>query len=59
MLRIMRDDPRQAPVANQIHLRAAAYYASRTGGEARAEELYHRLMGGEDPRPLGKLWHPR
>jgi hypothetical protein len=59
MLRIMRDDPRQAPVVNQIHGRAAAFYASRDGDEARAEELYHRLMGGEDPRLLDRLWQPK
>jgi hypothetical protein len=59
MLRIMREDPKQAPVVNQIHQLAAAYYASRGGDEAGAEELYHRLTGGEDPRLLSRLWHPK
>ena len=30
---------------------------SRARG-ARAEQLYHRLMGGEDPRTLDRLWSP-
>ena len=59
MLRIMRDDPRQAPVVGQIHRRAAAFYASRKDSQARAERIYHRLMAGEDPRQLGRLWEPR
>jgi hypothetical protein len=59
MLRIMREDPRQAPVVSQIHQRAAVFYASRGDLNARAEQIYHRLMTGEDPRQLGRLWEPR
>ncbi len=58
MLRTMRDEPRRARTVSRIHRRAAAYYASKTGREARAEQLYHRLMGGEDPRSLDELWTP-
>ena len=58
MLRTMRDEPRQAQVVTQIHRRAAAYYASKTGRDARAEQIYHRLMGDEDPRSFNKLWAP-
>jgi hypothetical protein len=59
MLRIMHDDPGQAQVVSLIHQRAAAYYALRDGDQARAEELYHRLTGGEDPRSFDRTWTPK
>jgi len=58
MLRTMRDAPGRAAVVAQIHHRAADFYASGTEPAAKAEELYHRLMGGEDPRTLDRLWRP-
>jgi len=58
MLRTMLDDPSRARVVGEIHERAAAYYGSKPGTRARAEELYHRLMAGEDPRSLDKQWSP-
>lgn len=59
MLRTMRDEPRQAMVVADIHRRATAYYQAKTGDQARAEEIYHRLMAGEEPRGLNRLWTPR
>jgi hypothetical protein len=56
MLRAMVDDPTSAPVLAEIHRRAVAFYEPRPGRGARAEELYHRLMGGEDLRSLHELW---
>jgi hypothetical protein len=59
MLRMMRDDPRQALVVKQIHELAAEYYRVRDGDVPRAEEIYHRLMAGEDVRALSRRWEPR
>lgn len=39
-----------------IHAAAIAYFAQQEGPRARAEELYHRLAGGELP-PTGR-WEP-
>ncbi|ADJ48156.1 hypothetical protein AMES_6331 [Amycolatopsis mediterranei S699] len=57
MLRTMLDEPTRAAAVAQIHRRAIAYYGSRRGIDARAEELYHHLMSDEDPRRLDDLWH--
>ncbi|HVK20151.1 MAG TPA: ATP-binding protein, partial [Actinokineospora sp.] len=54
MLRTLLDEPQRAATVAEIHRRAAAYYRTRD----RAEELYHRLVSGEDPRALDKLWEP-
>jgi len=58
MLRAMLGEPEVAAVVVRIHPLAVAFYAARPGPVARAEELYHRLMGGEDPRSLDGLWDP-
>ena len=56
MLRTMGEEPARAAQVADIHRRAVAFYAARPGAPARAEELYHRLMSGDDPRPLDTLW---
>ena len=59
MLRMMRDDPRQTPVVKKIHELAAEYYGSKDGDVSRAEEIYHRLMAGDDTRALSRRWDPK
>jgi hypothetical protein len=59
MLRMMRDDPRLAPVVKRIHELAAEYYRVRDGDVSRAEEIYHHLMAGDDMRALSRRWKPR
>ena len=56
MLRAMQGDPKHAATALDIHRRAAAYYAEQTSREAVAEQVYHRLMTGDDPRALDNMW---
>ena len=56
MLRTMLDEPARRETVEEIHRRAIVYYAARPELSARAEELYHRLMSGEDTRNLGQLW---
>ncbi len=56
MLRAMMDDPRVRPTVAEIHRLAVAFYEPRDGPKARAEEIYHRLMTGQDPRSLQELW---
>jgi hypothetical protein len=58
MLRAMIDDPAIAPKLKEIHRRAADFYAPRKEPRGRAEEIYHRLMAGDDPRTLQELWDP-
>lgn len=58
MLRAMVDEPRLSPQIQEIHRRAAEYYADDDSPVGRAEELYHRLMSDEDPRTLTSLWSP-
>jgi Cdc6-like AAA superfamily ATPase len=58
MLRTMTDDPRIGPQVADIHRRAVAFYAEREGDKARAEEVYHRLMTGQDPRSFQDVWKP-
>jgi hypothetical protein len=59
MLRPMTDDPKVAQTVAEIHRLAVEFYAQRTGDAARAEEIYHRLMAGEEPRSLQELWDPK
>ncbi|WP_054048316.1 ATP-binding protein [Alloactinosynnema sp. L-07] len=54
MLRSLLDEPQRAATVAEIHRRAIDYYRTRD----RAEELYHRLVSGQDPRELDKLWDP-
>ena len=56
MLRTMVADPTMAARVADIHQRAARCYSARSGAVAKAEELYHRLMSGENPRELEELW---
>jgi hypothetical protein len=56
MLRAMVVDPAVAGLLTEIHRRAITFYRDRPEPWARAEELYHRLMVGEDPRNLHALW---
>ncbi|SDJ49317.1 AAA ATPase domain-containing protein [Actinokineospora alba] len=58
MLRSMMDEPGLAAVVARVHRRAIDYYHARPGIEDRAEEVYHRLMIGEDPRYLDRVWEP-
>jgi hypothetical protein len=57
MLRAMTDDPKAARTVAEIHRLAVAFYKQRAGDTARVEEIYHRLMAGEDPRSLD--WDPK
>ncbi|MFJ8691590.1 AAA family ATPase [Streptomyces roseolilacinus] len=56
MLRLVSEDP-ESPT-REVERRAVAYYAAREGLEARAEEIYHRLRLGEDPRTVEERWLP-
>jgi hypothetical protein len=58
MLRTMLDEPRVKKVVARIHPLAVAFYERRGGTDARAEEIYHRLMSGQDPRTMQSLWGP-
>ena len=58
MLRTMLDDSRRAKVVRQIHDNAVVFYSRSTSNEARAEEIYHRLMRGDDPELLNERWRP-
>jgi hypothetical protein len=58
MLRTMLDVPRVAEIVARIHPLAVAFYTRRNGVGARAEEIYHRLMSGQDPRTMQSLWDP-
>jgi tetratricopeptide (TPR) repeat protein len=41
----------------EIHDRAVRYYEAQAAGPvARAEEIYHRLMRGDDPATVGARW---
>ena len=59
MFRMMRDDPRQTPVVKKIHELAAEHHGSKDGDVSRAEEIYHRLMAGDDTRALSRRWDPK
>ena len=57
MLRMAHLDPVLRKKVAEIHRLAVAFYAPRPGDPSRAEELYHRLMAGEDPRGLDAQWY--
>ncbi|MEN8652778.1 ATP-binding protein [Streptomyces sp. 21So2-11] len=54
MLRLSGSD--RTAVMRTIEQRAVEYYAARTGLEARAEEIYHRLRLNESPRSVEERW---
>lgn len=56
MLRTIMDEPERAETVREIHRLAVAHYAEQPSREARAEEIYHRLMLGEDPRQFERQW---
>ncbi|MFF9838248.1 AAA family ATPase [Streptomyces sp. NPDC013740] len=56
MLRL--SDSARTDVMRAVDTRAVAYYAAREGPEARAEEIYHRLRLGENPRVVERRWEP-
>ena len=41
-----------------VERRAVAYYQAQEGPRARAEEIYHRLRLGEQPRTVDEAWEP-
>jgi cellulose synthase operon protein C len=57
MLKDLTDD---VPVttARLIHDRAVGFYERKEGAVARAEEIYHRLVRGDDPSSIDKRWVP-
>ncbi len=54
MLALVEQD-RPATV-EAIERAAVAFYTARPGAQARAEEIYHRLRLGEDPRSVDERW---
>jgi AAA ATPase domain len=48
----------QKPTVDKIHRSAIRYYRDLDGADARAEELYHRLMLGQSRRTLDEHWNP-
>ncbi|MFE7130560.1 AAA family ATPase [Streptomyces sp. NPDC057638] len=56
MLRLPGGD--RTDVMRAVERRAVAYYAARQGLPARAEEIYHRLRLGENPRTVEARWVP-
>ncbi|MER8043619.1 trypsin-like peptidase domain-containing protein [Streptomyces sp. NPDC094032] len=54
MLRL--SDRARADLMRAVDTRAVAYYAAREGPAARAEEIYHRLRLGENPRTVELRW---
>jgi cellulose synthase operon protein C len=57
---MLKDLTDQVPetVVRSIHDRAVAFYEQSEGVIARAEEIYHRLMRGDDPRSVEVRWEP-
>jgi hypothetical protein len=56
MIRLLcADEPRKV---EEIQRRAIAFYARSEEPISRAEEIYHRLALGEDPKSVGNLWLP-
>lgn len=55
MLPVLRKDIAPA-VARLIHDGAIDYYATQPGDVARAEELYHRLVRGDDRGEIAARW---
>jgi hypothetical protein len=57
MLRLLQQD--RFEQVRKLHRAAVVYYTDQEGSEARSEELYHRLMLGEDEsRTLDNRWIP-
>lgn len=52
MLRSMANESRLATTIAEIHRRAIDHYRRLRGPKATAEEVYHRLMSGQDPRTI-------
>lgn len=51
-------DSARTDLMRAVDTRAVAYYAAREGPSARAEEIYHRLRLGENPRTVELRWEP-
>ncbi|MET9964024.1 AAA family ATPase [Streptomyces sp. NPDC006326] len=51
-------DTARTDLMRGVGQRAVDYYAARTGPEARAEEIYHRLRLNENPRTVEQRWEP-
>ncbi|SEB98562.1 trypsin-like peptidase domain-containing protein [Streptomyces sp. TLI_105] len=56
MLRL--SDSARTDLMRAVDRRAVAYYAAREGPRERAEEIYHRLRLGENPRTVEARWEP-
>ncbi|WP_426404576.1 trypsin-like peptidase domain-containing protein [Streptomyces sp. R-07] len=56
MLRL--SDSARTDLMRAVDRRAVAYYAVREGPRDRAEEIYHRLRLGENPRTVEARWEP-
>ena len=56
LARLAAEEPEKVP---EIHHGAVRYYAARDDVVARTEELYHRLMLGEDAQTLERHWDQR
>ncbi|MEU0275651.1 AAA family ATPase [Streptomyces sp. NPDC006307] len=56
MLRLLGQD--RTELTREVERRAVEFYAARGGPEARAEEIYHRLRLGENPRSVEERWLP-
>ncbi|WP_369147726.1 trypsin-like peptidase domain-containing protein [Streptomyces sp. R44] len=54
MLRL--SDSARTDLMRAVDRRAVAYYADREGPRERAEEIYHRLRLGENPRTVEARW---
>ncbi|MEU5806322.1 ATP-binding protein [Streptomyces sp. NPDC047718] len=53
---LRQTDTARTDLMRRVGQRAVAYYAAREGPAARAEEIYHRLRLGEDPRAVEERW---
>lgn len=56
MLRL--SDSARTDLMRAVDHRAVEYYAAREGAAARAEEIYHRLRLGQNPRAVERRWQP-
>ncbi|MFB7391134.1 trypsin-like peptidase domain-containing protein [Streptomyces sp. NPDC056191] len=56
MLRL--SDSARTDLMRAVDRSAVAYYAAREGARNRAEEIYHRLRLGENPRTVEERWDP-
>ncbi|MFJ8660597.1 trypsin-like peptidase domain-containing protein [Streptomyces sp. NPDC093795] len=56
MLRL--SDSARTDLMRAVDQSAVAYYAVREGARNRAEEIYHRLRLGENPRTVEERWEP-